>query len=799
MLELFNRFFGLGWKPISPPLQIAQYTATETGIEMPVSGGRSSVTSTTGAAGSLSIETDAGYDLNILKGLESLAIHDRYFSRAVSNIATLADTPEEIFFSKDVPEATVEKMRAHLENASKKWYFIGEGGGLNFALYRQLYIFGCLSAEMEILESMKGVRQVHLVSPAEIRFTSYDPIRGVWPAWQLPTKYYAAQKTMAGMIPLNYSQYVYEALARKSGSPYGVPPFLAAVQDIFLHNDMVGGFKQIMNMVGLLGFLSVNVKAPKQNQGETETAYQNRLKAYLENSIAPQIKKGLANGYAVGFQDTHDFSLQSAPTSAGQITPLVDFVKKLIFEGLKQDPNFHGENMTVTETFGRVLLSIMAKDIEIYQSHVKSFKERLYMTELRLAGFNPISLTVEFQKGVAGDKLKEEETESKRIDNVKKKYDMGIISQEQAAQELGYDAPDLPEPREVEGMETEPKEDETETQQNAAFAVFEALGGNVPPYRYDTPDCCGGGEHTHSFADFEDPKMERFIANYLGQSEKKYRAAIKAVSKDIERIIAGIRTPTQQNITAAVFAGLFTGWQREFIRPVKPVCEANQKVVYTHYRKDKKGFSLGKTGGNTLSFEDIEIPDAVWKIKDTKALNWLQNTDNFYLGKFITDPDTMERIRRFTAEQYLENGAEIGKESDALKAFMKAFEELMYLEKWKIRRIIETAVNNSRNFAQTYYIQQAGVEKYERVEVMDRLTCQHCAHVSGQEFSVETNAKTIEKITEGRPEDMEKISPFATTIPVSDFTKLSPEQIQSKGMGIGSLHPHCRGRWVAVI
>jgi len=796
MFELLKRVLGLQWKPVSPPLQIVSYTATEGSVEMPVRGGRSSVESATGLPGSLTIETDAGFDLNLLRVLQHLAIHNSYVSRAVQNIATLADTKEDIYFSKDVPESEVEKMRAHLETVSPKWYMAGEGGGLNFALYRQLATFGCVSAEMEILENLKGVRAVHLVAPPEIRFTTYDPKTGRWPAWQLPYKSYSGSPATAGMIPLNYSQYTYSATARKSGSPYALPPFLAAIADVFLHNEIVGGFKQVMKMVGLLGFLEVKVTPPRRdtNKAETESQYQDRLLAYL-NGITKEIEKGISNGYAVGFKDTHEFNMQATPTGGGQIGPMVDFVKKMIFESLKQDPNFHGENMTVTETFGRILLAIMAKDIEIYQTHVKDFKEKLYMTELVLAGFSPKSITVEFQKGMSGDKLKEEETESKKIDNVAKKYAMGIISQEQAAQELGYDMPDEPMPRQETALQAA-EETPTETVQNAATGIFEALGGDKPAFKYETPDCCS---HTESFADFEDDKIGAFIAKYLGQSEKKYRAAIKAVSKPIEKRLSEMQNASAEKIAAIIFAEMFANWPKEYVKPMGPVCDANQKAVYTYYRKDKKGFSFAKTKPNSASFKDADIPDAVWKIKDYKALKWLQDTDNFYLGKFITDPDTMERVRRFAAEQYLEYGNEIGKESSVLRDFMRAFEDLMYLEKWKIRRIIETAVNNSRNFAQTYYIQQAGVEKYERVEVMDRLTCPHCAHVNGKEFSVETNAKTIEKITGGEPGDLEKISPFATTVSISDWRKMTPPEIQSKGMGIGSLHPHCRGRWVAII
>lgn len=264
MIKTILRLLGMQYRePITQ-----NYTIEETPIEMPIVGGRQSVQSLKSAMGVFSIETDSGFDLDALKELEWLAINDRYISKAVNNIVTLADSKENITFDRLISPANADKMLAHLSTVSKNWYMNNEGDTLNSVLYSQIATYGCISAEMEIKENLKGIKKVHLVQPTQIRFGVYDREQSNWPAYQIPTRAYSTDNLggFGGIIPLRYPQYTYMAINRRDGSPYAVPPMIPAINDIALHNEIVGGFSQVMKMVGMLGFLEVSVVPPKQEK-----------------------------------------------------------------------------------------------------------------------------------------------------------------------------------------------------------------------------------------------------------------------------------------------------------------------------------------------------------------------------------------------------------------------------------------------------------------------------------------------------------------------------------------------------
>lgn len=70
-----------------------------------------------------------------------------------------------------------------------------------------------------------------------------------------------------------------------------------------------------------------------------------------------------------------------------------------------------------------------------------------YALELRLAGFDFKGLRVEFNPSTITDELKYQQGQEYKIRNVYNKYMFGIISIQQAADELQYDKPDQEEPR----------------------------------------------------------------------------------------------------------------------------------------------------------------------------------------------------------------------------------------------------------------------------------------------------------------------------------------------------------------
>jgi SPP1 gp7 family putative phage head morphogenesis protein len=219
--------------------------------------------------------------------------------------------------------------------------------------------------------------------------------------------------------------------------------------------------------------------------------------------------------------------------------------------------------------------------------------------------------------------------------------------------------------------------------------------------------------------------------------------------------------------------------------------------MYEYYRKDDSIFPKPQTTENS-SFASFP-PKAVLDLADKRAIEWLQNHDITFLSKFITDADTIKRVTDFINKFYLEQGEAIGDNEKVLNEFIKAFSEVLDLERWKIRRILDTSVNKVRSYANVNYMSQANVAEFKVVEVMDRITCPHCKAMNNRVFSVSITKDKIEKVVKSEMTEIGTLSPFATSIPIVDLEKMTDKELQAKGIDATPFHPSCRGTLVAVL
>jgi SPP1 gp7 family putative phage head morphogenesis protein len=795
--------------------EVEHYVASPEINEVPVVGGRRSVPENVNQLSqgvAFNIEED--YPFEFLRLMEVLAMGNNHISYAVENVITLAHTEKDIYFADTVGDRMSQKMKQHLKENQTRWYDFstGEDGLINDA-FRQLAMWGCLSNEMIIKRDLSGIKKVVRVSPYTLRF-AYDRDKDDYTSLQVSTG--VTSGPFPGHVVLNPATFVYIANQKYKTLPYPVPPFVSALEDLVTEKDMKASFKTVMKKLGMLGFLSALVNAPTKRPGESDTDYQHRTFVYLESLRGP-LENGLAKGVTLGIKGAHEFALQGSNINADAGEKLMKMIKMSIFAGMKQDPNMHGENYSTTETFGKVILAKMSKQAQNYQKVVETFLEKLYFLELILAGYNPGYVEVKFKPPMIGDEKRDEETETIRINNVILKYKQGIISQLQVAQELGYDKPDQEEPRtepapavaedpdeEPTGKEPEMKVAAEKSTDEIIFETGEALfglGAHEPEFDYTVPAGCNvdGLSFDDAAKSYNDPVLERFIKRYSGTVNTKFR---NAVAKTLFRMKVDLKKlkddASVQRVTDIVFYHLYKNWDKNFRKPIRADISQNLTKAYATYRKDKKVFSANASK-RSMSFDEGDIPDATFDLIDYRSIEYLKELDNLYLGKFITDEDTRERIKNWIESQYLQENWPIGKNSEMMDEFMRAFSDKVNMESFKIRRVIETTLNKTRNYANVQYIAQADVDEFEIVEVMDQKTCEYCQHMNGKTFSVTTAKDKIEKVVNGKPSEVPKLSPFATKIPLDEFVKMDAKALQAAGIDTPSYHCHCRGRIVAVI
>jgi hypothetical protein len=736
------------------------------------------------------------FNFSTLKFIANLAMWNRHLSMAVENIVTVGNTDYKMDFGKGVPDAQAATMRKYLWNEIDNWYEFADGeDSLDNDLLAYVATYGCVSAEAVIRPDMRGIQGIVRVDPQFIRF-GYDKKKNIHIPLQeigglvnnnIISKY-------PGYIELNTNTYSYIARMRMGEMPYAIPPFLSALEDIMIENDMIANFQNMMRRLGMLGFLSVLVKSPMAMQGESPEQYQARLGNYLE-SLRPSVEKGFHKGVVMGFQGTHEFEVAGGNMNGSNAETLMKMIKSLVFSGLKQDPNMHGENYSTTETFGRVILEKFTSQVINYQKPVARFKARVFKLALQLKGFRwPGELNIIYDRPGTHDDAYEQTARKLKQDNLRADYQDGLISQQQRAEALGYDEPDQDEPRESDILKVaklKPKKDKASNSSNRLDELKKKLKANLPVYNYFVPEECNPLTLV-KVGDFNDPVMKEFVKDYLEAANKKFNSAIW---KSFGLIRTQFNDLTEgaslDQVQAAFLFGLYQRWDDNFSAPIEKIVEKHIEPIYDHYRKDKSIFEEGE-GFSRQSF--FTVPDAVFELIDARAIEFLETLDKIYLGKFITDPDTEKRILNWLKEKFDSGEVPIGKNSPLITEFIKQFGAMVELEAWKIRRIIETTANRTRNIGNVMYLNQAQVVDYEVVEVMDDITCGYCKHMNHKKFSVKYTAEKFDSLFKSGIDNIKQYSPFATKFKLDEFVKMDAKTIQANGIDLPSYHPHCRGR-----
>lgn len=799
----------------NPPAQLAQKISITGQGALPVKSGRETQPDGVNTLGGFMSEMafiEPDFPIHMLAALENLAKYHGDVSLAVENIVSLGNTPYNLEFDDAVSDADAKKMRARIKEKEKSWY--AYSGGLYSLIndiLAQIAIAGCLSVELVPTNSLDGVKKVVLVAPKNIRF-KYNLEKDVYDPYQQLVG--GVTSIAAGnMVQLNTATYKYSTLRRFSEKPYPIPPFLAAMFHLNVERDMMDNMRFIIKKLGVLGFLEVLINAPKPlatGAPETDAQYFDRSKAYLEQ-IVPEIEKGMAKGYVTGFKDKHEFTMHSTAANVQGAKELVDMNDQKMMSGLKQDPLMFGRNFSTTETLGRVILAKMTAQISNYQMLAGNLLSELFLLDLQLGGFSVKSVDVTFEKAMIGDKSKEEEAFSKRIDNANKLYDAGIISQTERANYLSYEKADQEEPRTVapvlggadskdpnEATNPSPKNtDATDPKSTAAnikiekfIKAFEAAGGNFPQYEYESAGCTCTN---HCATSFEKGSINSVINDYVeayaSESLKRYTKASKALTRTIgEKLLLLNSGVSEQAVIDVILYSLYKDFNVVYTKEMAGTISKFVNESYAFFRKNK-----------TMFKNPDKVPNGAFNSIDYRAIDYYKNSDTFYLGKFITDEDLKSSITKYVKEEYLTRNLPIGNNTKGLEAFKEKFGDIMQGQDWKIRRIIDTTVNKMRNTAAVNYMTQAKVEEFEIVGVSDRLQCAYCKNMQGKTFSVSKAVDTISSMLKVAPELVGSESPFITAIykKPDDMKDLSGEDLQLAGVTVPPFHCHCRDQVIA--
>ncbi len=761
---------------------------------LPVNTGERQTTSST--LGSIISEHFGGlenpYPIQLVEAIEYLVAFNPDFSYAMDNIIQLSNTKSNVIFSNKLSDSLIQEMKSKLETDVDTWYrYSGGINSLRNDLLAQMVIHGVLAAEIVPSANLDGVSFVAIVNPATIVFKYSQEHKT-----QIPHQ----RNTKGVLIPLNTNTFKYYTIRRIKDSNYPVPPFLSALENIEIEKDMVSNIREVVKKLGLVGFMEVLLSPPKaraERGVNNETAYKEKARKMLEDTEV-RIQRGMSNGYVIGYKGEHEFNMHNPVADASGVSELFKMNNEQKIAGLKQSPAMLGKNYTVTETFGKVVLKMLTSQSVNYQSILDKFQSDVVLLHLQLSGYKINSVSIISERPMIEDEDKEQQTFSKKIDNNVKLYNQGIISQSQFAINVGYDKPDEKTPRQLTDTNEIPTQGKVE-------AVRELINYNkIVEFDYDT--CHGDNCTIDSFLAPKGSKMDYYYGRYNKETIDNFEQAIdKYLIKFMKEFVKLPSDVTAQEVTNLALYHLYIEWDEVFVQSQKSIINRWVDKSYNRFRKDKDFIFAG---AKILKKGD-KIPDGVFDVYDYRALQFFKDTDGIYLGKFITDESTKNKITKFLKKEYLEDGLTAGSRS-SVRRFRSNFSGVLNEEAWKIKSILTTSVNRMRNYGSVFYMKQAQVDRFEVRGISDRLQCPYCAGMQGKTFEVSVAVNRINKIVEGGEQQLTTLSPFLTN-GLEDMKGLTDEQITNKvarmsssslqGLGVEMppYHPHCRDIIVAVL
>lgn len=385
------------------------------------------------------------FEMEVIPVIRRYCMVNPDMGQALHNIVTLGNTGHEIYFDPRVSPEQIDKMRTHLNNKRNNWAVgCASADGLVNKMMSQVIIGGALSGEWVPDLDLKTIKQFVLINPENIRAV-YNKSRGVYEFYQkVPDLLGKSRSQLIKLNPLTF-RYFGLNVGADTEVPYGIPPYIPALDPITDQRLMKDNIKYIIQQLGVMGFLEATMEKPDPKDGESETSYKARLESLLDQAKT-RLQLGFRDGITVGFKEDHEFEFHQTAKNFTGVKDIYETNELDLFSGLKTDAALAGRGYSTSETQIGVVFNKAISELKNIQNTVKASLEYGYSLELRLAGFKFESLEVRFKYSTLVDDYKYQQAQEIKIRNVNNKQNMGIISQDQSADELGYEKPFKPNP-----------------------------------------------------------------------------------------------------------------------------------------------------------------------------------------------------------------------------------------------------------------------------------------------------------------------------------------------------------------
>ncbi len=732
--------------------------------------------------------TAAPFDLKALEILELLGMFNPDISQALSIWVNLGNTGHEVTVEGRNPEAILTR----LNYLAATCYQTGGGiDGLVNHFLRQIPLMGALSGEWVVADRINdGLVDCVTVPVKRIR---WQRVNGVFVPFQITN---AISGGNMGYIQLNPLTYSCMPLMTNDGSPYPIPPFLAALKNIEVQLDATDNLSSIIRKMGLLGFIDVAMKVPEQKGGESDESYRSRLTKRLQD-YAKSYSGNLSKGVAVHYDDQEIKHNATNAGAAAGAKSVWEMNEEQIFSALDIPPSMCGRSYSTTETYAEVDFERLGTKLINGRRMIKRFLEKGYVLDLQLRGIDA-QVSVSFNEHSAFKQKEKEEAEGQRIKNILSKRDAGMISDDEAARELGYEKAtgrtpgDVP-PAWISGQASPLSRGDG---RGVSFSF------NRKTSRYEhKPEVIEVRSLETPADDRRDQSYQTALEAVLSDPEETAIAAAVAAAEKFTDNTRSMRNVIAQRFATAVYDAFAATLRSEIKKSaVNKVITRFMSDAWQHWRyEDKSHLQARRLSGIEVrrSLEGIDIG-----LVDKNALAYITKVEQFYFGQgnYLANNETVGRqFITWLQDEYIAKGLNI-KDAATMKEFANEFSGLVRVTSYqKTVQIVSTTMSRVQNMGQTLSIYEAGFKRYQIVGPKTAPACKHCINMVGRIFEVKAAAKRLAQILDKGFESTEDLPPFLTSkYSAEKLSELSDAELQAAGFETPPFHPLCRHRKAAL-
>lgn len=745
--------------------------------------------------------------------LKCWMVYNPLMSQFVQNITNLGNTGHQVVIEAGNSTQAEAALKRINETAGRLWQHGAGVDGLINQYFTDIAWSGALSSEDQVNFAARRVEKVVMVPVEQIRFDwdgeNYLP-------FQLPKHSLALNRGTVGMIPLNSETYRYFALSTIGNSPYAKPPGTAAIEDLSgPYSDGKANLKAILKKYGLLGFAAMQVTPPTKKPNELDDEYSKRAKSYL-GKMRDAVSGIWQQGLLLMFRD-QKIDFHSITANANGVKDIFEMIEAQVFNGFGMQPSLFGRVHSTTETFADVVWSQLDAQVSNVRRLPKRRMERTYQLDLLLAGVPVNGISVRFNKTPSRNALKEAQAEEARVRIALDKAKAGIISPDQAAQEMGYDSA-----FDASVLSGQPAVAASLRALRASteFAATFQFDRGVQRYRFQPPTIelsaasVGLAKKKEQLTEEEiDQVLNDWIARYLLAVEPIAETALKVALQQIESWLASIKLADFTSAEAFAdefFAQLQTVFSGEWeTGKAKREIKKATEQIYRYYRT--------KDDAVTFGGEDVGI-----RIKfgapDTRTLKFFESVDRWYFSKYLNNSEPS--LKKFIAEEYVAKGGrrtfdmtseQIADIRDALGDRLKNVNDI------GVQRIVNGSVTRARNWAHIRRLNEGAIKLAKIIAVLDERTSEICKFLDGKFLRVGVANDAVDRLIELEPGEFAKEmyeSPIAKALATAnqnadevakvfdgliDDNEVLDDSLMAAGRGFPPYHLNCRTRVEGVI